>query len=105
VEQPDKTGTEIPTKALTVNWNTDEITFAWSPDSPSSEEDAPPESVVQEELGTDFPVEEEVEEDEPVNPEDIMTDEEAEDLLKETIVNPDGNIDYMAFVKNLFQNL
>ncbi len=36
---------------------------------------------------------------------ETMTDEEAEDLLKETIVNPDGNIDYMAFVKNLFQNL
>ena len=36
---------------------------------------------------------------------ETMTDEEAEELLKETVVNPEGNIDYMAFVKNLFQNL
>ena len=36
---------------------------------------------------------------------ETMTDEEAEDLLTEAPANAEGNIDYMAFVKTLFQNL
>ncbi|TNV75245.1 hypothetical protein FGO68_gene10885 [Halteria grandinella] len=35
----------------------------------------------------------------------LMTEEEAEDLLEETQSNPEGNIDYMQFVKSLFQSL
>ncbi|CDW81015.1 calmodulin [Stylonychia lemnae] len=36
---------------------------------------------------------------------ETMAEEEAEELLQEAEVNPDGNVDYMSFVKGLFSNL
>ena len=36
---------------------------------------------------------------------ETMTDEEAEDLLQEAPANPEGNIDYISFVKTLFEKL
>lgn len=36
---------------------------------------------------------------------ETMTDEEAEDLIKEAPIDDDGYVDYMAFVKTLFLNL
>ena len=34
-----------------------------------------------------------------------MPDEEAEDLLQEVQTNAEGKVDYLAFVKGLFQSL
>lgn len=36
---------------------------------------------------------------------ETMQEEEAEELLLEAEVNPDGNVDYLGFVKGLFSNL